>query len=89
MSLMEFCYLYVEDFREKLVVGIINVGFIVFFIFVFYSLVYVVIKSFVLNFIEGLVGELFEMNIKVFCFCFGGIVSNFVMVVNEFGVDNF
>ncbi|MBX2870502.1 MAG: SDR family oxidoreductase [Saprospiraceae bacterium] len=87
-SLMELCHLYVEDFREKPAAGIINVGSTASFIPVPYSSVYAATKSFVLNFTEGLVGELSETNIKVFCLCPGGTASNFATVANESGVDN-
>lgn len=86
-SLMDLCYLFLEDFKQKPETGIINVGSTASFIPVPYSSVYAATKSFVLNFTEGLVGELSSTNIKAFCLCPGGTESNFANVANESGVD--
>ncbi len=86
-SLMDLCHLYIEDFKKKPEAGIINVGSTASFMPVPYSAVYAATKSFVLNFTEGLVGELSSTKIRVFCLCPGGTASNFATVANESGVD--
>ena len=81
-ALMELCYLFIEDFKKKPVAGIINVGSTASFLPVPYSCVYSGTKSFVLNFTEGLVGELAATNIIVSCLCPGGTESNFSTVAD-------
>ncbi|MCG8700197.1 MAG: SDR family oxidoreductase [Bacteroidales bacterium] len=88
-SLMELCYLFIEDFKNKPEAGIINVGSTASFMSMPYSAVYGASKSFVLSFTEALVGELSSTNITVSCLCPGGTVSNFNAVANSNNsVDN-
>ena len=81
-ALMELCYLFLEDFKQKPEAGIINVGSTASFIPVPFSSVYAATKSFVLNFTEGLVGELSSTNVIVSCLCPGGTASNFANVAD-------
>ncbi|MCI4669562.1 MAG: SDR family oxidoreductase [Bacteroidia bacterium] len=81
-SLMELCYLFIEDFKEKSESGIINVGSTASFIPVPYSSVYAATKSFVLYFTEGLVGEFADTNIRISCLCPGSTASNFSAVAD-------
>ena len=82
-ALMELCYLFIEDFKQKPESGIINVGSTASFIPVPYSSVYAATKSFVLNFTEGLVGEYADSSIKITCLCPGATSSNFANVADE------
>lgn len=86
-ALMELCYLLLPEMKQKTEAGIINVGSTASFLPVPYSAVYAATKSFVLNFTEGLVGELADSPVKVCCLCPSGTASNFAEVANG-KVDN-
>lgn len=82
-ALMELCYLFIEDFKEKPAAGIINVGSTASFIPVPYSSVYAATKAFVLSFTEGLVGEFDDTTVRISCLCPSGTASNFNVVANS------
>jgi short-subunit dehydrogenase len=82
-SLMDLCYLFFEDLKKRPEAGIINVGSTASFLPVPYSAVYAATKAFVLNFTEGLVGELEGTNVKAFCLCPAGTATNFANVASD------
>jgi len=82
-SLMELCYLFLEDLKQKSEAGIINVGSTASLLPVPYSSVYAATKAFVLFLSEGLTGELEGTNVKVHCLCPAGTATNFANVASN------
>jgi len=79
----DFCYLFIEDFKQKPQAGIINIGSTASFVPVPYSSVYGASKAYVLSFTEGLVGELEGTNVTVSCLCPGATATNFADVASD------
>ncbi|MEL6538840.1 MAG: SDR family oxidoreductase [Bacteroidota bacterium] len=81
-SLVELCYLFLDQLKAQPEAGIINVGSTASFIPIPYSGVYGATKGFVLSFSEAMTGELAGTKITVSCLCPGGTESNFSKVAD-------
>ena len=82
-ALMELCYVYLPQLKQRPEAGIINVGSTASLLPVPYSSVYGATKSFVLFFTEGLAGELGGTNVTASCLCPSATASNFAAVASD------